>query len=65
NNDHCGDCSVECGNGQSCHDGKCECELPWVSCGNVCVDTDKDPKNCGGCTKACNMGQTCVDGKCL
>ena len=34
-------------------------------CGEVCVDTQVDPRNCGKCNIACDPGQACSAGTCV
>ena len=58
---HCGGCNNDCGAGQACNDGNCECADPNLEqCGNNCVDTQTDPNNCGQCGNNCGSLCSCV-----
>lgn len=60
---HCGACDSECGVGQYCSGGACECRTELTECNGACVDTDTDPNHCGACNNSCN-GDVCEDGDC-
>jgi hypothetical protein len=62
---NCGQCGNECGATAICQDGICtERCLNGVLCGDLCVDTSRDPENCGGCGNDCASNQVCFDGIC-
>lgn len=68
---NCGECGVQCSEGQVCSDGECAtfCSEPYTNCGGACVDTQTDEDNCGECGNACNpsectYGAYCYFGTC-
>lgn len=62
--DHCGDCSVPCGEPSFCYGGECTvtCAPGRSICGADCVDTQTDEAHCGACDTPCPT--SCVDGSC-
>jgi hypothetical protein len=61
---NCGDCGVQCGDGQICAASECGCEVGEL-CGSECVDTTMNQMHCGECDNPCVGGQVCVDGGCM
>jgi hypothetical protein len=63
----CGNLAV-CGPGDSCVDGVCTPNCPFMVCGGQCVDTDISTSHCGDCDRACSTANTttidCVAGLC-
>jgi hypothetical protein len=71
---HCGQCGVACGAGQSCLNGACVagCPAPLTSCTSgpdACVDARNDPLHCGACNQPCpprpQSLPACVAGACV
>jgi hypothetical protein len=68
---HCGMCSVQCGDGTVCTGGRCA-----ATCGalatcpsgdggpSYCANTITDNANCGGCGETCVAGTVCSNGTC-
>ena len=50
-----------------CSKGTCRsnCEAGLEKCGDLCVNTESDPKHCGKCDVGCSEGQSCLKGKCI
>jgi hypothetical protein len=62
---NCGACDVVCTTGQACVSGTCQCQSPYVDCGNgVCTNQQTDPQNCGACGRVCAADQVCSRGVC-
>ena len=40
------------------------CEADATPCGEICVETSKDPKNCGACGVVCASDEVCSAGDC-
>jgi hypothetical protein len=73
---NCGNCNVECPQGELCGGGTCGCP---VGPGNVmkcpqgqsccgakgCKNLMTDGQNCGQCGNACAQGATCTGGQCI
>ncbi|HEY3493732.1 MAG TPA: hypothetical protein VGK73_03555, partial [Polyangiaceae bacterium] len=62
---HCGDCEVECENNLSCLDSLCGCPDGLTECSERCVDTEDDVENCGRCGNECPDDFFCSGGDCL
>ena len=66
---NCGGCSVSCGTGRVCVNGRCDNQCPeaparQTRCDDRCTDTSVDRANCGGCGTQCPDGQVCSGGSC-
>ncbi len=55
-------CSPTCDDGFECVAGECTC--PHTACGDVCIDTEENPRACGGCETVCESTEGCSDGSC-
>ena len=47
--------------------GQVSCQLPMTSCGGVCTNLLRDPKNCGACGNVCSLSNAtafCSSGMC-
>jgi hypothetical protein len=62
---NCGECGTNCGEGNACVAGECVCNEGTEECGDGCVDVLTDTDNCGSCDFTCGAGQTCSGGQCL
>lgn len=60
----CGVCGIQCGDGERCRDGLCECLPSRERCGVACVSWVNDPAHCGGCDLRCAEGLLCRGGEC-
>jgi len=62
---NCGACGDECGAGQICLAGRCQCEdVGQGLCDGVCINVLDDPNNCGRCGNVCAAGQQCAGFTC-
>ncbi|KXJ86795.1 hypothetical protein Micbo1qcDRAFT_167891 [Microdochium bolleyi] len=58
---NCGACGNKCPFGTKCSRGSCVCAAD--TCGNLCVNKQRHPRNCGSCGTVCATG-ICWDGVC-
>ncbi len=63
-NNNCGACNKQCGQGQTCSAGACVCSGTLTNCNGVCVNAATDGTNCGTCGNACTGGLVCSAGVC-
>ena len=63
---NCGDCGIECDEGEVCFWGECEvtCGGGLEDCDGLCRDLDTDRYNCGDCGIECDEGEVCLEGFC-
>ena len=61
---NCGGCDIQCGIGEYCVQGSCQCPNGMVHCNGECVFLSDDRKNCGSCGNVCPDPQWCDEGIC-
>ncbi|MBI2894494.1 MAG: hypothetical protein HYY06_13160 [Deltaproteobacteria bacterium] len=55
---HCGDCTTECDEYQSCQGGECVFDCGELTdCDGECANLDRDPLHCGACEVVCEAGE--------
>ena len=63
---NCGECGVNCADGEVCVSGNCELYCPGGldECNGGCVNLQTDRANCGTCGNGCEAGEVCSAGSC-
>jgi len=62
---NCGACGTACTADKHCSQGKCQCAMGQMACGDSCVDLMTSAQHCGTCEQACPDNGMCKAGHCV